>query len=492
MATSFIQGKTGTWEVVIGLEIHSQISSQSKLFSGSATDGEDGPNSRVSFFDAGMPGMLPVVNSYCIDQAIKTGFGIHGTINKISIFDRKNYFYADLPSGYQISQFFYPIVTGGYVEIYDQEAVKRVGITRIHIEQDAGKSIHDLDPHKSYIDLNRSGIALMEIVTEPDIRSVDQAVSVAKKIHTLVRYLETCNGNMERGNFRIDANVSIHRPDTPFGTRVEIKNLNSFKFMHAALSFEVERHLEILENGGEITQETRLFDVNNGVTMTMRDKEDANDYRYFPDPDLPPLILSDERIERIKQTMPELPDDKKRRFISEFGLSEYDADILTSDRLVSAFYEKAIAFDGFKDQQQAYKLVANWITGDLFACMKEDSFEIDEIKLLPEGIAKLVALIQDGTISSKMAKIIFEEMWKQETSEPQELISKLGLKQVSSAEEILPALHEIMQKNQKLVDDYKNGKESVFGFFVGQVMKHFKGQANPEIVNTLLKRELQK
>ncbi|MDR1208637.1 MAG: Asp-tRNA(Asn)/Glu-tRNA(Gln) amidotransferase subunit GatB, partial [Holosporales bacterium] len=341
------------WEVVIGLEIHAQIASKTKLFSGMPTSGSGGPNSRVDFFDAGMPGMLPVVNSVCIDQAVKTGLGLHGQINKISIFDRKNYFYPDLPTGYQISQFFYPVVSGGYVDIADGEGstgdasseasddpaavaaaagtptsaaspysspsessepkYTRIYITRIHIEQDAGKNIHDLSPNKSFVDLNRAGIALMEIVTEPDMRSVPQAISVAKKIHALVQYLETCDGNMEQGNFRIDANVSVHKPGTVFGTRAEIKNLNSFKFMQTALLYEIDRQIELLESGQRVVQETRLFDSTKGVTATMREKEDANDYRYFPDPDLPPLVLTDERINEIASNMPELPDDKRRR-----------------------------------------------------------------------------------------------------------------------------------------------------------------------------------
>lgn len=490
MEAPLIHENTGDWEVVIGLEIHAQIASKSKLFSGSATEGAEGPNSRVNFFDAGMPGMLPVVNAYCIDQAIKTGLGIHGQINKISVFDRKNYFYPDLPSGYQISQFFYPIVSGGYVDIMDNGEEVRIGITRIHMEQDAGKSIHDLDPNKSYIDLNRSGISLMEIVTEPDMRSVDQAVALAKKLHILVQYLGTCNGNMEHGNFRIDANVSVHRPGTPFGTRVEIKNLNSFKFMYSALNYEVNRHIALLEENQSIQQETRLFDTNTGITVTMRDKEDANDYRYFPDPDLPPLILTEERIQLIKDQMPELPDDKKHRFMNQFGLSEYDASILSFDRDVGNFYDAAVSYTEFQDPQSAYKLVANWIIGDLFAALKNDGLEFTATPIRPEGISKMVALIQDGTISGKIAKTVFEAMWKQQSSDPKAIVEQLGLKQISSEEDILPVIQEIIQKNDKLVQDYKSGKTSVFGFFVGQTMKHFKGQANPEIVNALLQRLL--
>lgn len=491
MAAHLIQGQTSEWEVVIGLEVHVQIASKSKLFSGSATEGAGGPNSRVNFFDAGMPGMLPVVNTHCIDQAIKTGLGIHGTINKVSVFDRKNYFYPDLPSGYQISQFFYPIVSNGYVDIMDADTPVRIGITRIHIEQDAGKSIHDLDPKRSYIDLNRSGIALMEIVTEPDIRSVDQAVAVAKKLHMLVQYLETSNANMEQGNFRIDANVSVHHPNTPFGTRVEIKNLNSFKFMHAALSYEVERQIAANEHGESIQQETRLFDTARGITTVMRDKEDANDYRYFPDPDLPPLILTEERIQAVASTMPELPDDKKQRFMHAFGLSAYDADILTSDLLVGNFYDKAVTSQDFTDAKAAYKLVANWIIGEVFAALKAENADFSSVHIEPAGIARLVARIQDGTISSKMAKTVFEEMWANHISDPDAVIERLGLKQVSSESEILPVVQEIIAQNAPLLEAYRGGKTSVFGFFIGQTMKHFNGQANPEVLNALVQKALQ-
>ncbi|MDR1907250.1 MAG: Asp-tRNA(Asn)/Glu-tRNA(Gln) amidotransferase subunit GatB [Holosporales bacterium] len=480
----------GVWEVVIGLEVHAQISSASKLFSGSAVDGDDGANTRVNFFDAGMPGMLPVVNSYCIDQAIRTGFGIHGKINKISVFDRKNYFYPDLPSGYQISQFYYPIVTGGYVDVQVQGEESRINITRIHMEQDAGKNIHDLDPKRSYVDLNRSGIALMEIVSEPDMRSVEQAVTFAKKLHTLVQYLGTCDGNMEKGNFRVDANISVHKPGTPFGTRVEIKNLNSFKFMQNALTYEIGRQIDLIEGGGKIVQETRMYDPVQGVTTTMRDKEDANDYRYFADPDLPPLVLTDERIEAIKRGMPELPDEKRKRFMEEFGLSEYDADILSNDRLVGEFYEAAISSGVFKDRKGAYKLVANWIIGELFAAMKEDSVAIADLQLHPGELANLVALIQDGTISGKIAKTVFEHMWKNPREGARQIVEKMGLKQISDEDVIRPVIQDILARNEALVADFRGGKESVFGFFVGQTMKHFKGQANPEVVNALLNEAL--
>lgn len=478
------------WEIVIGLEMHAQVASKEKLFSESLTDGDEGANTRVTFFDAGFPGTLPVLNKACVDQAIRTGFGIHGTINKVSIFDRKHYFYPDLPSGYQISQFFHPIVTGGYVEILDGGQPLKMGITRIHLEQDAGKIIHGDDPMQVFVDLNRAGIALMEIVTEPDMRSVDQAVAVAKKVHALVQYLGTCEGNMERGNFRVDCNISLHRPGTPFGTRVEIKNLNSFRYMHEALSFEVERQKEVLESGGTVSQETRLYDTVLGVTKVMRDKEDANDYRYFPDPDLKPLVLTDEQIERVRQGMPELPDEKKARYMESFGLSEYDADILSGELTLAAYYESAVQGGEFADARAAYKLVANWIMGDLFAHMKEADVTVEQLEIPPEFIAQLVSLIQKGTISGKMAKTIFEEMWAQPKQSPREIIQRLGLQQISNDDEIRSAVRDILVQNAALVDNYRAGKESLFGFFVGQTMKHFRGQANPEMVNRILKEEL--
>ncbi|MDR2464092.1 MAG: Asp-tRNA(Asn)/Glu-tRNA(Gln) amidotransferase subunit GatB [Holosporales bacterium] len=490
--TNSAERKYGLWEIVIGLEVHAQVSSASKLFSGSATDGDCGPNTRVNFFDAGMPGTLPVINSFCIDQAIRTGIGVHGKINKVSIFDRKNYFYPDLPNGYQISQFYYPIVSGGYLDVFDNNEMHRIRITRIHLEQDAGKSIHDLNPTKSYIDLNRAGVALMEIVTEPDIRSVEQAIIFAKRLHMLVQYLGTCDGNMEKGNFRIDANISVHKPRTPFGTRVEIKNLNSFKFMQAALNFEIERQIELIENGGTVTQETRLFDPQNCVTMTMRDKENANDYRYFADPDLPPLVLTDNRINEINHGMPELPDQKKKRFMKEFGLGEYDADILSNDRLVGQFYDEAVSCNIFVDKKAAYKLIANWIIGDLFAKMKECSIEMKDVSIKPTAIASIVAMIQDGTISGKIAKTVFERIWNEPNENPSDIVIKANLKQISDENEILPVIRSIINENTKLVDDFKHGKTSVFGFFVGKIMAYFNGKANPELVNSLLKAELSK
>jgi aspartyl-tRNA(Asn)/glutamyl-tRNA(Gln) amidotransferase subunit B len=491
------------WEVVIGLEIHAQVASKTKLFSGIPTSGDAKPNSRVNFFDAGMPGMLPVINSFCIDQAIKTGLALHGQINLVSIFDRKNYFYPDLPTGYQISQFFYPIVSGGYVDVSlcapndaatpqenNDVPKKRIKITRIHLEQDAGKNIHDLSPEKSFIDLNRAGVALMEIVTEPDMRSAAQAVSVAKKIHSLVQYVETCDGNMEQGNFRIDANVSVHKPNTEFGTRVEIKNLNSFKFMQTALLYEIERQIEAIESGSRIVQETRLFDASKNTTATMRDKENADDYRYFKDPDLPPLVLTDERIQRIAKSMPELPDAKQQRFMEDFGLNEYDSGILTSDRKIGDFYEAAVGSCSFPDYKKACKQIANWIIVDLFRLMKESGLKIDKIAIKAEHVAQLVLLIQEGTISGKIAKTVFERMWSDGGVKPAEVVEALGLQQISSVDEILPEIRKILDANAAAVEEYNAGKESVFAFLVGQIMKRFKGKAAPDLVNRLLREAL--
>ena len=409
---NLIKGKTGLWEVVIGLEVHAQITSRSKLFCGCSTDFGAEPNTQVGFFGASMPGMLPVLNHFCVDQAIKTGLGLNGKINKFSVFDRKNYFYADLPAGYQISQFTHPIVTGGFVDIdLENDATKRINITRLHMEQDAGKSIHDLHPAKTFIDLNRAGIALMEIVSEPEMRSAAEAMAYMKKLRTILRYLGTCDGNMEQGSMRADANVSLHQPDTPLGTRAEIKNVNSIRFLGQAIEYEIARQLQILEEGGTIDQETRLFDPVKGETRTMRTKEDANDYRYFPDPDLPPLRLAPERIADIKAKMPELPDAKKSRFIKDFGLSPYDAAIIVGEQETASYYEQALAQLKAHDQGQAAKLLANWLMGEVFAALNREDKTIESITLLPEHLAQLIDLIQDNTISGKIAKDVFTKMW---------------------------------------------------------------------------------
>ena len=487
---NLIQGETGLWEVVIGLEVHAQIASKSKLFSGSSTNFGADPNTQVSFLDAGMPGMLPVINSFCIDQAIATGLGIHGTINRFSVFDRKNYFYADLPTGYQISQFHYPIVSGGYLDIDLQEGrTKRIHITRLHLEQDAGKSIHDLHPHYSYIDLNRAGIALMEIVSEPEMCSSAEAMAYVKKLRSVLRYLGSCDGNMEQGSLRVDANISLRRPGEELGTRAEIKNVNSIRFLGQALEYEIYRQLSILESGQEIVQETRLFDPGKGETRSMRTKENAHDYRYFPDPDLKPLILSSERIHHIRSQMPELPDAKKARFEGEYGLNDYDAHILVAEKEIADYYEKVVSFGKNHDKKQAAKLVANWLTGEVFAAMNRDNLTIHQVPFLPEHLAELVDLIMDGTISGKIAKDVFVQMW-QTLKSPRQLVNDLGLQQISDVSFLEATVEKILKEHPDKVASYKAGKIQLFGFFVGLVMKELQGKANPTVVNEILKNKL--
>ncbi|MBN9342777.1 MAG: aspartyl/glutamyl-tRNA amidotransferase subunit B [Caedibacter sp. 38-128] len=486
---NYIQGKTGPWEVVIGLEVHAQITSKAKLFSGASTVFGGDPNTQVSFIDAGFPGMLPLINNFCVEQAIKTGFGLNAQINKISIFDRKNYFYADLPQGYQISQHLYPIVGKGYLEIeLEDGTVKRINITRLHLEQDAGKSIHDQHPNKSYIDLNRSGIALMEIVSEPDIRSVEEAQAYIKKLRGLLRYLGTCDGNMEQGSLRADVNVSLRRPGEDYGTRAEIKNVNSVRFMGQAITYEIQRQMEILENGGQIDQETRLFDASKGITRSMRNKENAHDYRYFPDPDLPPLVLSDEEIERIRALLPELPDAKKARFIRDYQLSAYDAGVLSSELETVSYFETALKH--LKEaNEKSIKQLANWIIGELFAALNRDSLLIEASKVSPQSLAELINFIYEGTISGRLAKDIFTEMW--ETGEhPDKIINAKGLVQVSDEGEIATVIEKILNENQDKVMEYQSGKDKLFGFFVGQVMKVMQGKGNPTIINKVLLEKL--
>ncbi len=489
-AKNLIEGKTGLWEVVIGLEVHAQIVSRSKLFCGCATEFGAEPNTQVGFFGAGMPGMLPVLNRVCVDQAIKTGLGLQGKVNLVSVFDRKNYFYADLPSGYQISQFTHPIITGGYLDIdLEDGEMKRINLTRIHMEQDAGKSIHDLHPQKTYIDLNRSGIALMEIVSEPEMRSSAEAMAYMKKLRTILRYLGTCDGNMEQGSLRADANVSLHRPGAPFGTRTEIKNVNSVRFVGQAIEYEIRRQLEILEDGGEIAQETRLFDPVKNETRSMRSKEDAHDYRYFPDPDLLPLRLTEARIEAVRATMPELPDAKKTRLMADFGLSPYDAGIIVGEQEIAAYYEQAVAASKAKDHGQAAKMIANWLMGEVFAALNRDSKTIETMTLPAAHLAQLVDLILDDTISGKIAKDVFAKIWESGKA-PAELVDELGLRQISDTGAIEKAIDELMARDAAKVDEYKSGKEQLFGYFVGQVMKAMHGKANPGVVNELLKKKL--
>lgn len=480
---AMIQGNTGKWEYVIGLEVHAQIESNSKLFSGSSTEFGAAPNSQVSLVDAAMPGMLPVLNQHCVVQAIKTGLGVKGQINKYSVFDRKNYFYADLPQGYQISQFYFPIVEHGILEINTKEGGnKKVRINRIHMEQDAGKSMHDQSPTSTFIDLNRSGVALMEIVTEPDLSSPEEAAEYLKNLRTILRYLETCDGDMEKGSMRCDANVSVRRPGEALGTRCEIKNVNSVRNVVRAIEYEAMRQVEILEAGGTIDQETRLFDADLCETRTMRSKEDAHDYRYFPDPDLLPLEIEQGLIDEIAASMPELPDAKIARYVKDLGLSVYDAEVLCEDREVADYFEKA-------SQGVTAKIVANWITSELFGLLNKDNIELKNCKITPEHIRELVSLIDNGTISGKIAKVVFEEMFAS-GDRPASIVESKGLVQVSDVGEIKAVIAAIIAANPDSVEGYKSGKDKLFGFFVGQVMKQTGGKANPTVVNDLLKEML--
>ncbi|MAI28983.1 MAG: Asp-tRNA(Asn)/Glu-tRNA(Gln) amidotransferase GatCAB subunit B [Rickettsiales bacterium] len=479
-----IEGKTGKWELVMGLEVHAQIKSNSKLFSTASTYWGGKPNSQVELVDSGMPGALPVINEYCVDQAIKTGLSLNAKINTKSIFDRKNYFYPDLPQGYQISQFEHPIVGNGFLVIETEEGQKKIRITRIHLEQDAGKSIHDQDHKNSFIDLNRSGCALMEIVSEPDLSSPQEAAQYVKKLRAILKCVGSCDGNMERGNLRADVNVSVRKPGEKLGTRCEIKNVNSIKFIQQAIEYESKRQVELLENGHNISQETRLFDPNNGETRTMRGKEESHDYRYFPDPDLPPLIVSDDRIEKIKNQLPELPDEKKKRFKEQYKLKDYDAEILVEDQFVSSFFEELV-------EKRDSKIVVSWITVELFSYLKKKDIILQDSEIKPKKIGNLLDLIIDGSISNRQAKEIFEEYLETDL-EASEFINKKGIKQVSNKSEIEALIKSVLQKNDEMVNDYKNGKDKLFGFFVGQVMKESKGKANPQLVNQMLKDLLSK
>ena len=481
--SNIVQGQSGDWEVVIGMEVHAQITSASKLFSGSSTSFGAKPNQNVSLVDAAMPGMLPVINSECVRQAVKTGLGLNAEINLFSVFDRKNYFYADLPQGYQISQFKQPIVGEGAITIELKDGSSHeIGIERLHLEQDAGKSLHDQHPTKSYIDLNRSGVALMEIVSRPDLRSAEQAGAYIKKLRSILRYLGTCDGNMEEGSLRADVNVSVRRPGGELGTRTETKNLNSVRFIMQAIDFEVERQIQILEEGGQIDQETRLFDTTTGETRQMRSKEDAHDYRYFPDPDLLPLTLTQDYVDEIKSSLPELPDQIKARMISEYGLSAYDAGVLTEEREIAAFYETA---SGGQDK----KLVANWMSVELFGALNKAGKSLSESPVSPAGLGALVGLISDGTISGRIAKDVFADMF--ETGrDAVTIIEEKGLKQVSDVGSIEGLIDQVMSDNQDKVEEYRGGKDKLFGFFVGQTMKLSGGQANPGMVNQILRAKL--
>ena len=478
-----IERENNKYEVVIGLEVHAQVTSQSKLFSSSSTKFGSEPNTQVSLVDAAFPGMLPVINEFCVKQAIKTGIGLKAQINKKSVFDRKNYFYADLPQGYQISQYKYPIVGEGKVILDMPYGPKEVGIERLHLEQDAGKSIHDIDPNNTFVDLNRSGVALMEIVSKPDLRSPDEVNAYIKKLRSIMRYLGTCDGNMQEGSLRADVNVSVRKLGSKdFGTRCEIKNVNSIKFMQQAIVYEANRQIDLVEDGKEIDQETRLFDTKKNETRSMRSKEDAHDYRYFPDPDLLPLEVSDDYINQLKNEIPELPDEKKKRFIEKFELSSYEANILVSDIETSKYFEEVI-------KNSDVKLATNWITGELFAVLNEKNLEISESPVSSNNLSKLINLIKDGTISGKIAKTIFEEMINGD-QDPQKIVEEKGLKQESDPKALEELIDKVIMNNADKVKEYKSGKDKLFGFFVGQAMKESKGKGNPQLINKILKDKL--
>jgi aspartyl-tRNA(Asn)/glutamyl-tRNA(Gln) amidotransferase subunit B len=474
------------WETVIGLEIHAQLATRSKIFSGSATAYGAEPNTQANLVDLGYPGVLPVLNGDAVRMAVKFGLATGARISRRSIFARKNYFYPDLPKGYQISQYERPVVEDGSLEIMLEDGTRKtIGITRAHLEEDAGKSLHEDFHGLSGIDLNRAGTPLLEIVSEPDLRSAKEAIAYLKKIHTLVRYLEICDGNMQEGSFRCDANVSV-RPagQAEFGTRAEIKNVNSFRFVERAINYEVDRQIELLENGGKVVQETRLYDPDKGETRSMRSKEEANDYRYFPDPDLLPLVIDDATIEQVRATMPELPDEKAARFVAEHGLSAYDAGVLTASRELAAYYETVVQRLGGQP-----KLAANWVMGELSGALNRDGLDVAQSRVGAEALAGLLARIQDDTISGKIAKEVFEAMWGEGKS-ADAIIEARGLKQITDTSAIERAIDEVMAKNPGQLADYRAGKDKLFGFFVGQVMKATGGKANPAQLNELLKTKL--
>jgi aspartyl-tRNA(Asn)/glutamyl-tRNA(Gln) amidotransferase subunit B len=480
--SNLIEGATGDWEVVIGMEIHAQVTSNAKLFSGASTEFGGDPNSHVSLVDAAMPGMLPVINEACVSQAVRTGLGLKAQINLTSVFDRKNYFYPDLPQGYQISQYKNPIVGEGEV-IVDLLSGERVivGVERLHLEQDAGKSLHDQHPQNSYVDLNRSGVALMEIVSKPDLRSSEQARAYVSKLRTILRYLGTCDGNMEQGSLRADVNVSVRRPGDELGTRCEIKNVNSIRFIGQAIEYEARRQIEIIEDGGEIIQETRLFDAKTGETRSMRSKEEAHDYRYFPDPDLLPLELTQEFVDAIAAELPELPDEKRARFIADYGLTPYDADVLVAER-ESVDYFEAVAKG--RDAKQA----ANWVINELFGRLNKEGLTILDSPISAAQLGGILDLIKEGTISGKIAKDVFDIVWT-EGGDPAGIVEARGLKQVTDTGAIEKAVDEVIAANPDKVEQAKE-KPALIGWFVGQVMKATQGKASPQAVNALLKSKL--
>ncbi len=479
---SLIKGETGDWEMVIGLEVHAQVVSQAKLFSGAPTEFGADPNTQVSLVDAAMPGMLPVINAYCVEQAVRTGLGLKAQINLHSVFDRKNYFYADLPAGYQISQYKQPVVGEGVIilDMKDGES-REVGIERLHLEQDAGKSLHDQHPTQTYIDLNRAGVALMEIVSKPDMRNAEEAAAYLTKLRSILRYLGTCDGNMEEGSMRCDVNVSVRKPGGELGTRCEIKNVNSIRFVKQAIEYEARRQIEVIEGGGKIVQQTRLFDAHKGETRSMRSKEEAHDYRYFPDPDLLPLVLEEKFVADIKASLPELPDDKKARFVKDYGISVYDAGVMVAERETAEFFE-AVA------KGRDPKLAVNWVMGDFFAMLNRRGLSIADSPIKAAQLGQLIDLIKDGTISGRIAKDLFV-MMEETGKDPAALVEEKGLKQVTDTGAIEDAVDQIIAANPDKVEQYR-AKPTMLGWFVGQVMKSTGGKANPASVNELLKKKL--
>ena len=480
---SLIEGRTGDWEIVIGLEVHAQVTSKSKLFSGASTEFGAEPNTQVSLVDAAMPGMLPVINERAVEQAVRTGLGLNAQINLVSVFDRKNYFYPDLPQGYQISQFLDPVVGTGEIEIDLEDGTSRtIGITRLHLEQDAGKSIHDMDPRKTLIDLNRSGVALMEIVSEPDMRSAEEAGAYIAKIRSILRYLGTCDGNMQEGSMRADVNVSVRKPGGDLGTRCEIKNVNSIRFVRQAIEHEARRQIEILEDGGKIEQETRLYDPDRDETRSMRSKEESHDYRYFPDPDLLPLELEQSWVDAIRETLPELPDQKKHRFINDYGLSTVDAGTLVAERETAEFFEQVAS-------GRDAKIAANWVMGELFGALNRSDTDIGESPVSAAHLGKLVDLIGDGTVSNRLAKDVFEIMFDT-GDDPEKIVEEKGMKQLTDTGAIEAAVDAAIANGAAQVEQFRAGNEKVLGWFVGQVMQATQGKANPQAVNEILRKKI--
>lgn len=485
---SYIESPTGQWEMVIGLEVHAQITSNAKLFSGASATFGGAPNDHVSTIDAAFPGMLPVINRVCVEQAVRTGLGLKAQINPTSVFDRKNYFYADLPAGYQISQFQQPIVGKGEIILDLPDGSSRtVGITRLHLEQDAGKSMHDQSPRETYVDLNRAGVALMEVVSEPDMRNAEEAAAYLKKLRAIMRYLGTCDGNMEEGSMRADVNVSVRRVgDTKLGTRCEIKNVNSIRFVMAAIEYEARRQIEVIEGGVAIKQETRLWDTQKGKTRSMRSKEEAHDYRYFPDPDLLPLVLDPALIAAIESSLPELPDAKKSRFIADYGLKPYDASVLVAERASADFYEAVVKG---RTPNGDGRLAANWVTGELFGALNKAGKTVETSPVTAAALGGLIDLIQDETISGRIAKEVFEDMFTTGKAAAA-IVEEKGLRQVTDTGAIETAIDQILAANADKLAEYRSGKDKLFGFFIGQVMKATGGKVNPAMLNDLLKQKL--